>query len=129
MPSRAKDWLRQSERNLKSAQLNYEAGLYEETCYESQQAAEKAIKGLLNYMHKELKGHSITILLKSLNIDIPEDILICAQELDKQYIPSRYLDAYDEGAPLDYYNKLDAEKCINCAKSILTWVKNNVGNL
>lgn len=129
MPSRTRDWLRQAERNLRSAEVNYQAGLYEESCYESQQAAEKAVKGFLNYLHKEMKGHSVTLLLQALGINIPEEILTCAQELDKHYIPSRYPDVYDEGAPADYYNKGNAEKCINCAKSILNWVKDVVRGL
>lgn len=126
MVSRVKDWLKQAERNLKSAEVNYNSGLYEEVCYESQQTGEKAVKGLLNFYHKEVKGHSITLLLKETISSVPEDILICAQELDKHYIPSRYPDVYDEGAPADYYNKQNAENCMNCAKKILEWVKNIV---
>lgn len=65
MVSRYYDWLRQAERNLKSAEINFENGLYEETCYEAQQVAEKSVKSLLNYFHKEMRGHSITFLLQS----------------------------------------------------------------
>jgi len=45
---RVSDWFRQSLRNLKSAEVNFEAELYEEVCFESHQAAEKALKALLN---------------------------------------------------------------------------------
>ncbi len=45
MVSRFEDWIRQAERNLKSAIVNYNAELYEEACYEAHQAAGKAIKG------------------------------------------------------------------------------------
>ncbi|QGA53756.1 HEPN domain-containing protein [Sulfolobus sp. E5-1-F] len=127
MVSRVKDWLRQAERNLISAEVNYANSLYEESCYESQQVAEKSVKGLLNFLHKEERGHSITLLLRSTYISVPDDIISCAQELDKHYIPSRYPDAYAEGAPADYYNKSDAERCISCAKKILSWVKSIVG--
>lgn len=126
---RHKDWLRQDERNLKSAELNMQNGLYEEACYESQQVGEKAVKALLNYINKEVRGHSITFLLKFANIDVPDEIIKCAQELDKQYIPSRYPDVYDQGIPADYYNEDNAKECINCAKKILNWVKGVVGGV
>lgn len=127
MASRHKDWLRQAERNLKSAEINVQSGLYEEACYELQQAGEKAVKALLNYLHKEMRGYSITLLLQATNINIPGEILKCAQELDKHYIPSRYPDVYDQGAPVDYYNEDDARKCMVCGKEILNWVKEIVG--
>ncbi|MCH4816341.1 MAG: HEPN domain-containing protein [Saccharolobus sp.] len=127
MVSRVSDWLRQAERNLRSAEINYQNELYEEACYESQQTAEKAVKALLSYFHKELRGHSITFLLQSSSIQIPGEILKCAQELDKHYIPSRYPDAYDQGAPADYYNEDDANRCLDCGKKILSWVKGIVG--
>ncbi|BBD72875.1 DNA-binding protein [Sulfodiicoccus acidiphilus] len=115
--------MRQAERNLKSAEVNLQNSLYEETCYESQQVGEKAVKALLNYLHKEMRGHSITMLLKAVDVKVPEEIFVCAQELDKHYIPSRYPDVYDEGAPADYYNENNAESCLNCGKKILEWVK------
>ncbi|AAK42030.1 HEPN domain-containing protein [Saccharolobus solfataricus] len=127
MVSRYYDWLRQAERNLKSAELNFENGIYEETCYEAQQVAEKSVKSLLSYFHKEMRGHSITFLLQFSSISIPDWILKCAQELDKNYIPSRYPDVYDQGAPLDYYSKDDATSCLECARKILAWVKEIVG--
>ena len=127
MVSRVNDWIRQAERNFRSAEINYQNELYEETCYEAQQTAEKAVKALLSYFHKEQRGHSIIFLLQSLSIQIPSEILRCAQELDKHYIPSRYPDVYDQGAPADYYNKDDATRCLDCGRKILSWVKDVVG--
>lgn len=128
MVGRAKDWLKQAERNLKSAEVNLINEIYEEACFEAHQAAEKAIKALLNVFHKEVRGHSIIYLARTLNIEIPAEIYSCMQWLDKHYIPSRYPDVYNQGIPADYYNKDDAGKCLECAKKIVNWVK-NVGNL
>ncbi|MEM2578811.1 MAG: HEPN domain-containing protein [Desulfurococcaceae archaeon] len=122
MVSRYRDWLRQAERNLLSAQVNFREGLYEESCYESHQAAEKAFKALLNYLHKERRGHSITFLAAEVDIPIPSEIRDCATQLDKHYIPSRYPDVYDEGSPADYYTIKDASSCISCAEKVLKWV-------
>jgi len=127
MVSRARDWIRQARRNLASAMANYREGLYEEACFEAHQAAEKAVKGLLNHFHKERRGHSITFLLLEVEIGVPDEVKECASFLDKHYIPSRYPDVFDEGAPMDYYTKKDAEDCIKCAEKILRWVEGVVG--
>jgi len=122
---RTMDWFRQSLRNLRSAEVNFDAGLYEETCYESYQAAEKAIKALLNHFGYEKRGHSLLYLVKSIvenGVNVPEDIMNCILELDKHYIPSRYPDVFDEGSPMDYYSVNDGERCLNCARKIVEWV-------
>jgi len=122
---RTLDWLRQSKRNLRSAEVNFEAELYEETCYESHQAAEKALKALLNFLGLEKRGHSLLFLAKYAQengVEIPDDIMNCILELDKHYIPSRYPDVFDEGAPVDYYTIKDAERCLECGKRIVEWI-------
>ncbi|MEM4485934.1 MAG: HEPN domain-containing protein [Zestosphaera sp.] len=115
MVPRYRDWLRQSETNMASALANYREGLHEEVCYESHQAAEKALRGLLNYLHKERRGHFLLFLALETGLEIPEGVRQCLLNLDKHYIPSRYPDVYDEGAPQDYYTREDcgvgAEAC------------------
>jgi len=124
--SRYRDWLRQAERNYLSAIVNRREGLYEESCYESHQAAEKAIKALLSFFNKERRGHSLLYLSHELGIEASEEVKECVLLLDKHYIPSRYPNAYDEGAPADYYTAKDANECIKCAEKILNWVKSVV---
>jgi HEPN domain-containing protein len=125
--SRFSDWIRQAKRNLASAHVNMKEGLYEEACFEAHQAGEKALKGLLNLLHKERRGHSIAFIASELGIDVPEEIKECALMLDKHYIPTRYPDVFDEGAPMDYYTRGDAERCISCAEKILKWVEEFAG--
>ena len=94
---RVEDWLRQAERNLEEARYAGAGGYYELAYFLSQQCAEKAVKALLQFKGIEKRGHMIMHLLDN----APVDIIQCAAFLDKQYIPSRYPDAYDEGAPFD----------------------------
>lgn len=126
MVSRYRDWIRQADRNLVSALVNDREGLYEEACYECHQAAEKAIKALLNYLNKERRGHSLLYLSSELSINIPDDVRECIIYLDKHYIPSRYPDVYDEGIPADYYTAKDSRECIKCAEKIVNWVKSYI---
>ena len=116
---RVEDWLRQAERDLEEARYAEAGGYYELTCFLSQQCAEKAVKALLQFRGIERRGHMIIHLLDN----APADIIQCAAFLDKQYIPSRYPDVYDEGAPFEFYTKRDADECLNCAAKILNWVK------
>src|SRR5918992_1384962 len=49
-----------------------------------------------------------------------------AKELDKQYIPSRSPNSFDEGAPLDYYTKDEATRSIGHAQAIITFCKGHI---
>lgn len=124
--SRYRDWLRQSERDYASALVNHNSGLYEEACFESHQAAEKAIKAFLNHLGKERRERSLVYLLAELGAQVPVNVKECAIYLDKHYVPSRYPDVYPEGIPADYYTVDDSKKCLECAEKLLNWVKNGV---
>ncbi len=53
-----------------------------------------------------------------------KNLLRAGRILDGVYIPSRYPNGLDgELAPTDFYNKGDAEECIQCATSILDLAK------
>ncbi|AWS00351.1 HEPN domain-containing protein [Metallosphaera hakonensis] len=119
---RTEDWIKQAERDLEEARYSKLGGYFELTCFLSQQAAEKAVKGLLHHRGIERRGHSISHLLEN----PPPDIHQCTTFLDKQYAPSRYPDVYEEGSPYEYYTEKDADECINCANRILEWVKGQV---
>lgn len=118
--------MRQSERNYTSALVNHSSGLYEEACFQSHQASEKAIKAFLNYLGKERRGHSLVYLLAELGTEVPVDVKECAIYLDKHYIPSRYPDVYPEGIPADYYTTENSKRCLECAEKVMNWVKSRV---
>jgi len=126
---RVADWFKQALRNLRSAEVNFAAELYEEACFESHQAAEKALKALLNSLGVERMGRSLVFLAREATgrgVSIPEDISRCLLTLDKHYVPSRYPIAFDEGAPMDYYDRRDGEECLRCAERVVSWVREHV---
>lgn len=57
---------------------------------------------------------------------VPPGLLDSAKALDKYYIPTRYPNAFAEGAPTDYYTKRDAEDSIDHAKSILSFCQSQI---
>ena len=120
MGNRASDWLNQAEGDLQHARNAKKVGDYDWACFAAQQASEKAVKGLILAKSGEGWGHSVTRLLKDLSniMEISPTLIKAAMNLDKHYIPTRYPNGFDSGAPREYYTDEDAEKAIEDAQSI-----------
>jgi len=124
-------WIKQGERDLKAAKELLKSRLYEVVCFHSQQSAEKVLKGLLYARgYRAIVTHSVRELFKKAKKEFKmKEMLNECIELDKEYIPPRYPDAFPSGSPYEYYTKEDAIKCINYAESILREVKRLRKNL
>lgn len=118
--NRAKDWLKQAEGDLQHSRNAKKAGDYDWACFAAQQSAEKAVKGLILAKSGEGWGHSVMRLLKDLSqvIMVPEPLIRSAMRLDRHYIPTRYPNGFDTGAPKEYYTDEDAEQAIKGAQAI-----------
>jgi HEPN domain-containing protein len=121
MGNRHLDWLRQSEADLLHADTSLRGSHFEWACFAAQQAAEKAVKALYLKRGADAWGHTITPLLGGLTgPDAPgEDLITCAKILDKHYIPTRYPNGLDSGAPADFYTRQEAVTACECARRIL----------
>ncbi|MDI6716840.1 MAG: HEPN domain-containing protein [Actinomycetota bacterium] len=128
MPRRVDDWLRQADKDLKHARNALRDGDYEWSCFAAQQAAEKALKALYHSLGGESLGHSTLKMLNDLPLDIKphKELLKKAANLDKLYIPSRYPNGFDWGAPMDYFGRDDAEKAISDAEDIISYAKSHI---
>jgi HEPN domain-containing protein len=92
---------------------------YEDMCFQLQQAAEKALKGLLIYYGVEPEfTHNIEILLKEIKnfTEIPENIKEAAQ-LTNYAVQTRYPGEYDEITKEEYENS------IKIATACLDWIE------
>lgn len=120
MAQRISDWLRQAEHDLDVARTTHAASQYDWTCFAAQQAAEKALKALYQKHHAEGWGHVLRRLVEALADREPELIryLEQAKILDKYYIPTRYPNGLDAGAPADAYTRTEAEQAIAHAQDI-----------
>ena len=120
---------KQATHTLESAVRDSEAGDFSWACFKAQQAAEFALKGWIRAEWKYVTGHSVYSLALELEVhlEIAEEIKKCSIDLDKVYIPSRYPDAFDAGAPMEYFGKEDADKHIDCARRILDFIKTRTG--
>jgi HEPN domain-containing protein len=126
--NRFKDWLRQAEADLEHARHSYDSRDFEWSCFAAQQASEKALRSVFLNQGKDVSGHTDTILLGNLSesLSVPEDLFDCAKTLDKHYIPTRYPNGFDEGAPTDFYTEGESIQAMGCAERIIEYCRNQV---
>jgi HEPN domain-containing protein len=115
------DRYRQAERKLDSARWDIEGKFNEDTCFSAQQAAEPAVKALLQSRGRVQLGHSVYQLLQKVE-DAPPDLVNAARVLDRHYIPTRYPNGFPDGAPMDFYDLRTAEEAVNYAAAIVGFV-------
>ena len=120
-------WFNQASYDLKSAKDSRDSGNFEWSCFQSQQAAEKALKA---YLYKNrmrvIITHSIRKLLRmcgELDEAFSRPEVMRAKELDTYYIPTRYPNGLEDDYPHAFYIKEDAEKCVNYAEEIINLVE------
>lgn len=125
---RDQDWLRQARRDLRHAENAAGDADYEWACFAAHQAAEKALKALLQFRSTDAWGHSLTFLLDALRSTDPAEprIVDLAKLLDKHYIPPRYPDAHPAGAPMDFYTSNEAKQAIAAAREVLAFVEGRI---
>ena len=129
MPNRYKDWLNQAEDDLEHARKSIVMKDFSWSCFASQQAAEKALKGLYLFLTGEGWGHAIGKLLEELpedRINVTDDLLRKGRHLDKFYIPTRYPNGFDVGTSSEYYSEKEAKEAFEYAKDILSWVQGQI---
>lgn len=121
MPSRARDWFRQAERDLDLARRASQDGYSEWACFAAQQAAEKAVKAVFQALHMEAWGHVIHQLLERLpeSSQAAGELLDRARRLDRHYLPTRYPNGFEAGIPADFYTAADAQEAIRDAEAVL----------
>ena len=119
---RSGDWLAQARRDLETAAHCARGGFHEWAAFAAQQGAEKAIKAVYQRLGGDAWGHSCTQLLAGLFAERGierEDLLDRGRLLDRFYIPARYPNGWDAGAPKDMIGERDARDAIRAAEEIV----------
>ena len=117
-------WFSQAKFDLKAAIDSMEKKNYEWSCFQAQQAAEKALKAFLYANRKRnVFTHSIKLLVEEAsafdeNVNLLED----ARILDQYYIPTRYPNGLPGDVPHNYYILEDAEKCVKYARKVVSLI-------
>lgn len=120
--------MRQAKRDLQHARDDVQGEYFEWACFSAHQAGEKAVKALFQHLDGEARGHSITRLLKALagRAGAPEDLQEAGLRLDRLYIPTRYANSFDSGAPADYFGEKDAREAIGDAAAIVDFCEGQI---
>jgi HEPN domain-containing protein len=128
MARRVDDWLRQAEKDLRHAYSSIKIEDYEWSCFAAQQAAEKALKALYQHLGGESFSHSLLRMLREMPKEARADRALQKKgaDLDKFYIPARYPNGFDWGAPMDYFTREDAEKAVADAGEIIEYAKRKI---
>ncbi len=119
---KANEWLQRAKSNMARAKAGRVSPdiLYEDLCYDAQQAVEKAFKSVC-IIHEIVfpKTHDIAYLIELLEkggVEVPEN-LQNAKILTGYAVETRYPGDYE---PVD---EEDLRKAIEIAKEVLKWVK------
>lgn len=120
-------WLLQAESDIRSVVDLIKSGHYSHACFNSQQAAEKALKAIAFFRGFDLvKSHSLDRISKDLKVN--GTLSTYAMKLDLYYITARYPDALPENAvPSDSFNREIAEEALLMAQAFLSKAKEEVG--
>ena len=121
MREEIENWWKQAEKDLTAAKNSLNSGDYEWASFESNQAAEKALKALFLSKKKAIApSHNLISLGESL--ELPEDLMDSLKELNPEYTLSRYPDAAN-AAPYEIYSEKKAEEKISHAEKVIKWIK------
>jgi len=122
------DWLRQAENDLLWARHSFVGCFFSQTCFISQQSAEKTLKAYCFIKGFDIvKTHSLFQIIKSLGEN--GELAKLAKELDLYYISGRYPDAFPAGAPFEMFTSEQAEGALGAAERIYTLISERIRNV
>ena len=122
----ARTWFEQARADLGAAEDSAATGHHEWACFQAQQAGEKALKAFLYAQGRtSVVTHSVRRLVQEGTVADASLAALddAARLLDQHYIPTRYPNGLDEETtPAAYYDRKDADRCLQSARSILELV-------
>jgi HEPN domain-containing protein len=129
MSNRYEDWYRQAMADLQHAKNAISTNDFEWSCFASHQAAEKGLKAVLLKLGFDAWGHTLLVLIGNLPPSLPQPsqtLIDSARILDKYYIPTRYPNGFDSGAPTDFYTQSEAVDAVQHAQAILEYCRSQI---
>ena len=119
-------WVRQAEDDIAAAAALAAAGHWAQACFLCQQAAVKALKGVLYAAGATtVLGHSVSALCKEVALLAPDVGGQCRKwaALDQFYIPTRYPDALPGGTPSDVYTEDQFARAVADARDVVAFAR------
>ena len=122
MREESTNWWKQSKADLSAASVNITTHQYYVAVFLCHQAAEKALKAL--YIEKKRKLPPATHGLQKLGrlLSIPRHLFSALNELNPDYIITRYPDAAN-GIPAEQYDEDSAKLHLAMARKVVKWAE------
>ena len=126
---RDQDWLREAQAELLAARDLLRGGHWSWCCFTAQQAAEKALKAVCEHVRTPHFGHNLNVLRQSIEaqVPVPESVRSACARLNRYYIPTRYPDAFDRGAPADQFFEPDALQAMRDMEEVIDFAERLIG--
>lgn len=127
---RQHDWLREAQAELRAARDLLPGEHWSWCCFTAQQAAEKALKAVCEHLRIPHFGHNLNILRQAIEgaAAVPTAITLASGRLNRYYIPTRYPDAFDRGAPSEQFFETDASAAVQDAEEVVRFAERLVGS-
>jgi len=128
-PQRTADWMEQAHEDLSAARDMFSTHHYAWCCFLCHQAAEKALKAVLEHLRNPTSGHNLLKLLSVIQeiLEVPDDVRRACTVLNRYYIPTRYPNAFPSGAPVRMFDERDAEEAIRYAEAVVFFAERATG--
>ncbi len=126
---RAKDWLREAQSEFKAARDLFKGKHWSWCCFTCQQAAEKALKAICEHFRTFQFGHNLNMLLQAIESQatLEESMRRACARLNRYYIPTRYPNAFDRGAPSEQFFESDAAEALKDAEEVIRFAEGLMG--
>jgi HEPN domain-containing protein len=117
--------MRQADAELRAVHDLLRGGHWSWCCFTSQQAAEKALKAILEHCRTGRVGHNLNVLLAAVeeHTHPSENVRGACARLNRHYIPTRYPNAFDRGAPAEQYFETDARHALADAEEVIAFAR------
>lgn len=115
---RDRDWLKEAHAELQAALDLLRGGHWSWCCFTCQQVAEKVF------------GHNLNLLLQAVETytAVPESVQMACARLNRYYIPTRYPNAFDRGAPADQFFESDASHALEDTEEVYRFAESVIGS-
>jgi HEPN domain-containing protein len=117
------EWMKQATYDMKTAEAMFSSKRYIYAVFMCHLAIEKALKGLLTRILKEVppKTHNLIYLVEKIQLDLPEKLYDFIFTLNGLSVPTRYPD--DLQKLLKDHDKQKTGKVLEQGKETLKWLK------
>jgi len=125
---RVDDWLNEAFAEQRAARDLFQGKHWSWCCFTCQQATEKVLKAMCEYYRIPQYGHNLNQLLQTVGTrrEIQVSVQAACARLNRYYIPTRYPDAFSQGAPADQFFEDDANQALADMDLVITFAKKSI---